>query len=70
MIPELAIRYDDELRPTSAQCSSCGLRMPAPPHDLQETVDVIMWFSDNFIEHRKQKHPSTPYGAAADPDGS
>jgi hypothetical protein len=33
MVPELAIRYDHDLRPTSAQCSSCGQQMPGLPPD-------------------------------------
>ena len=62
MIPELAIRYDDKLRPVAAHCSSCGLQMPVPPSDLHDSADVINWFSDRFIEHRKQKHPVPSYG--------
>ena len=63
MTPELAIRYDHNLRPESAQCSSCGHPMPKPPSDLNDTAAIIQWFSDHFIEHRKEKHPATPYGA-------
>jgi hypothetical protein len=68
MIPELTIRYDHDMRPISAECSSCGQRMPAPPSALRNTADTIMWFSDHFIEHRQQKHPAPPYGSSANAD--
>lgn len=63
MTPELTIRYDHDLRPVSAECSSCGQRMPAPPPDFHDTNEIIVWFSGHFIEHRKQKHPTPPYAA-------
>ena len=63
MNSELVIRYDANLRPISAQCSSCGQQMPSLPSDLPDTPDRIVWFSDHFIEHKKQKHPTPPYGA-------
>ena len=69
MVPELAIRYDNNLRPTSAQCSTCGQHMPAPPSEVRDTADVLMWFSDQFVEHRTQKHPTPPYGGS-DPEGN
>ena len=62
MTPELAIRYDHNLHPVAAYCSSCGLKMPTPPSDLHDSADIILWFSDHFIEHRKEKHPAPPYG--------
>lgn len=62
MIPEVTIRYDYDLRPVSAQCSSCGQPMPKPPSDLHDTAALIMWFSDRFLEHRKLEHPIPPYG--------
>lgn len=62
MVPELTIRYDHELHPVSAECSSCGQHMPKPPSDLHDSADTILWFSDHFVEHRKQKHPAPPYG--------
>ena len=46
MVPELAIRYDNNLRPTSAQCSTCGQHMPTPPSEVRDTADVLMWFGD------------------------
>jgi len=61
MIPELIIRYDHQLRPASAECTSCGQHMPKPPSDL-EGSEIIVWFSGRFIEHRKEKHPAPPYG--------
>jgi len=61
MNSELIIRYDPDMRPVSAQCSSCGQQMPNLPTDLRETTDRIIWFSDRFIEHKQSKHPTPPY---------
>jgi hypothetical protein len=66
MIAQLTIRYDHNLRPVSAECSSCGQQMPPPPSDLHDAAGIIQWLSDRFIEHRKQKHPAPPYGSSAD----
>jgi hypothetical protein len=63
MNSELVIRYDDQVRPVSAQCSGCGQQMPAPPPTLQDSADIIQWFSVQFIEHKKRNHPTPPYGA-------
>jgi len=63
MNSELVIRYDANLRPISAQCSLCGQQMPHLPSDLHDTPDCIIWFSDRFIEHKKSKHATPPYGA-------
>ena len=65
MIAELTIRYDHNLRPVSSECSTCGQHMPPPPRVLHDSGDILVWFSGQFIEHRKQKHPSPPYGAAS-----
>jgi hypothetical protein len=67
MIPELTIRYDHRLQPESAECCSCGQQMPQPPSNLKDSSDIILWFSTHFENHRKQKHPATPYGSE---DGS
>lgn len=64
MIPELTLRYDHDLHPVSAQCSSCGRQMPLPPPDLRDAADIVQWFSVHFIEHRKQEHPAPPYGSS------
>jgi hypothetical protein len=66
MIPELVIRYDHDLRPKSAQCSSCGHPMPPPPPDFDDSADIVQWFSNQFIEHRKEKHAAPPYAVAKD----
>ena len=63
MNSELVIRYDPDLRPISAQCTSCGQKMPSLPSDLDDTAARIIWFSDHFIEHKKRKHPAAPYRA-------
>ena len=67
MIPELSIRYDHDLHPVSAECSTCGQQMPAPPPEFRDAPDIVMWFSGQFIEHRKQKHPSPPYAPTERP---
>ena len=61
MNSELVIRYDADLQPISAQCSSCGQQMPSLPSDLHETADRVIWLSDRFIEHKKSKHSTPPY---------
>ena len=62
MIPELTIRYGHDLRPESAECSSCGKQMPQPPSELTDSSEIVLWFSGHFIEHR---HESTPPRAIA-----
>ena len=61
MIPELIIRYDHQLRPVSAECTSCGQHMHKPPSDLDDDSKILIWFSGHFIEHRKEKLPAPPY---------
>jgi hypothetical protein len=63
MIPELTIRYNHVLRPESAECSSCGQQMPKPPSELTDSSDLVLWFSGQVIDHRKEKHPAPPYGS-------
>jgi hypothetical protein len=64
MNSELVIRYDDHLRPISGQCSSCGQQMPQPPSELHDTNEIIEWISAHFVEHKKSKHPTPPYGGS------
>ena len=61
MIPELTIRYDNDLRPESAECSSCGKQMPQPPSELTDSSEIVLWFSGHYIEHRYEKHPAPRY---------
>ena len=56
MLSELKIEYDEAMKPISATCTGCGERMPLPPADLQNSADIIVWFSKEYIEHRKLKH--------------
>jgi len=53
---ELNIAYDNTMKPVSAMCTGCRETMPQPPVDLQQSADVIEWFSQKYIEHRNQKH--------------
>jgi hypothetical protein len=53
---ELQIEYSDQMKPISATCAGCGEKMPMPPVDLENTVDVIVWFSNKYLDHRKLKH--------------
>jgi hypothetical protein len=67
MIPELTIRYDHQLQPASAECSSCGQQMPQPPSNLNDSSEIILWFSAHFVDHRKEKHPAPTYGSGHAP---
>jgi hypothetical protein len=58
MRTELKFVYDDKMHPLSATCSGCGERMPKPPADMKDNADTIVWFSEQYIEHKKLKHPS------------
>jgi hypothetical protein len=42
--------------------------MPAPSPELHDAADIIVWFSDHFIAHRKEKHPASPYGSRGEPE--
>jgi hypothetical protein len=53
---ELKIEYNEDMKPISATCAGCGEKMPKPPADLENSVDVIVWLSGKYIEHRTQKH--------------
>lgn len=56
MRTELAITYDTYMHPLAAKCKGCGEVMPAPGPDLKEPVDIILWFSQLYVEHRRLKH--------------
>jgi hypothetical protein len=60
MRTELAITYDTNMYPLSAKCKGCGEQMPPPGSELAEPVDIILWFSQLYVEHRKLKHAPTP----------
>jgi len=62
MNSELVIRYDDHLQPVSGQCSSCGQQMPKQPSGLQDTTGKIAWLSEQFVAHKRSKHPTPRYG--------
>lgn len=53
---ELKIIYDESMSPVSAICTACAEMMPCPPAELQNSADIIMWLSKEYIEHRKLKH--------------
>lgn len=54
---ELKVGYDEAMKPISASCTRCGERMLPPPSNLQTSADIIYWFSREYLEHRKAKHP-------------
>ena len=56
MRTELAISYDTNMHPLSAKCKGCGEQMPQPAAELREPVDIILWFSQLYVEHRRAKH--------------
>ena len=54
-LAELTFTYDAQMHPVSATCSICGEHMPAPPPELLDTYDLVLWYSVQFIAH-KSKH--------------
>jgi len=56
---ELAIAYDRYFYPLAASCTCCGERMPDPPKAIGMAADVVLWFSQQFLEHKKRKHPDS-----------
>lgn len=53
---ELKIEYDGQMKPIRAVCNGCGEKMPLPLADLQNAADIIVWFSNKYLDHRKLKH--------------
>ena len=53
---ELKFSYDDNMHPIGATCGACGEKMPKPDPDLKDSADIIVWFSEKYIEHRRLKH--------------
>jgi hypothetical protein len=49
---ELRFVYDENMRPIGATCSSCGEKMPKPDPALKDAAEIVMWFSERFLEHR------------------
>jgi hypothetical protein len=69
MRTELSIQYDRNMYPLSAICKTCGEQMGKPGPELKEPVDIILWFSQLYVEHRRQKHaPEAKPAAAVMPD--
>lgn len=33
--------------------------MPDPPKAIGMAADVVLWFSQQFLEHKKRKHPDS-----------
>jgi len=59
MKTELVFSYDQRMRPVSAKCRLCGEGMPEPASELGAPADVVFWLAQQFVEHKKQKHPVT-----------
>jgi len=60
--PELAISYDSNMRPVSSTCTGCGEVLPAPPLELTDSADIILWLSFQFLAHKAMRHsaPNLP----------
>jgi hypothetical protein len=56
MKTELRFVYDENMRPISATCTGCAEQMPKPDPVLENAADIILFFSKEYIEHRKRKH--------------
>jgi hypothetical protein len=65
MRTELSITYDRNMHPLSAKCKGCGEQMGQPGPELKEPVDIILWYSQLYVEHRKLKHAPAPGPAPA-----
>jgi hypothetical protein len=59
MRTQLSITYDTYMHPLAAKCKECGEAMRRPGPDLKEPVDIILWFSQLYVEHRRLKHVAT-----------
>jgi hypothetical protein len=68
MRTELAFSYDKNVRPISARCTRCNAEMPPPGRDLALPADVVMWFSQQFLEHKRLNHPDPEQNC--DPDAT
>ena len=55
MKTELRFAYDENMRPISATCTGCGEQMAKPDPSLENSADIVMWLSEQFLEHRKEK---------------
>jgi hypothetical protein len=60
----LAITYDGYMHPLAAKCRDCGEEMRQPGPELVEPVDIILWFSQLYVEHRRQKHVNSSVASA------
>jgi hypothetical protein len=60
MLTELSFVYDPEMRPVTARCSVCGQLMAPPPSTVRDAADMVMWLSQQFLEHKRLKHPQQP----------
>lgn len=42
----------------SAKCSICGGQMPLPELTMTLSRDRVLWFAQQFLLHKQQRHPS------------
>jgi hypothetical protein len=56
MRTELAINYDSRMHPLSARCKECGAAMRSADPKLKDPIDIILWFSQLYVEHRRAMH--------------
>ncbi len=56
---ELHIDYDNLGNPISAKCTRCGraMDMPSPNQRFTLPGDIILWFSEQFLRHKRISHP-------------
>jgi hypothetical protein len=55
---ELEFYYDENSFPVGAKCGICGEEMPKNETDLlAPAADAVLWFSEQFLIHKRQKHP-------------
>lgn len=56
MRTDLKFDYSGEISPISAICLACGERMPTPPPSLRDPAEIVLWLSENYLEHKKLTH--------------
>jgi len=55
---ELAFAYDKNSFPISANCRRCGEEMPKCDPSVIDSADVVLWFAQQYLEHKLRKHAS------------
>jgi hypothetical protein len=55
--PELILGYEEDAVPRSAVCCICGQQMPDPTQGPLSATECYAWYSAQFQQHVRQRHP-------------